>query len=118
MSSSAWGFLILVPALALHVLDAGMHSQILSAVASILAIPGLSLLFLGIYRTRAIGFPLAFMFFYTPHSTGTDRALAFDAQENSNTGCGLRCPKVRSSVVSRGNYSSYTQRCPAGRRCL
>ena len=66
VSSSAWGFLILVPALVLHALDAGMHTQLLSAVALVLALPGLALLFLGVSRTRAIGFPLAFMFFTLP----------------------------------------------------
>jgi exosortase len=65
-SSSAWGFLFLVPALALHALDAGMHTQLLSAVALLLALPGLSLLFLGPVRTRAIAFPLAFLAFALP----------------------------------------------------
>lgn len=66
VSSSAWGFLILVPALVLHALDAGMHTQILSAIALVLTLPGLALLFLGVPRTRAIGFPLVFMFFTLP----------------------------------------------------
>lgn len=66
VSSSAWGFLMLLPALALHALDAGMHTQFLSAVALILALPGLALLFLGVSRARAIGFPLVFMIFTLP----------------------------------------------------
>jgi exosortase len=57
-SSSPWGFAILVPALALHALDAGMNTQLLAAMALVLALPGLSLLFLGVERTKAIGFPL------------------------------------------------------------
>ncbi len=65
-SSSAWGFAFLVPALALHALDAGMHTQLLSAVALLMALPGLSLLFLGVERTRAIAFPLAFLAFALP----------------------------------------------------
>jgi len=65
-SSSAWGFAILVPALALHALDAGMHTELLSAVALVMAMPGLSLLFLGVARTRAILFPLAFLAFALP----------------------------------------------------
>jgi exosortase len=64
--SSAWGFVLLVPALALHALDAGMHTQLLSAGALLLALPGLSLLFLGVPRTRAIAFPLAFLAFALP----------------------------------------------------
>jgi exosortase len=65
-SSSAWGFAVLVPALALHALDAGMHTELLSAIALVMAMPGLSLLFLGVARTRAILFPLAFLAFALP----------------------------------------------------
>lgn len=65
-SSSAWGFAILIPALALHALDAGMHTELLSAAALVMALPGLSLLFLGVARTRAILFPLLFLAFALP----------------------------------------------------
>lgn len=65
-SSSAWGFAFFVPALAVHALDAGMHTQLLSAAALLLSLPGLSLLLLGPARTRAIAFPLAFLLFALP----------------------------------------------------
>lgn len=65
-TSSAWGFLFLIPALALHVLDTGMHTQLLSAASIVLILPGLSLLFLGRPRTYAIAFPLAFMVLMLP----------------------------------------------------
>lgn len=65
-ASSAWGFAFLVPALLLHALDAGMHTQLLSAVALVVALPGLALLLIGLERTRAIAFPLAFMLFALP----------------------------------------------------
>jgi len=65
-TSSAWGFVFLIPALLLHALDAGIHTQLLSAVALMLALPGLSLLLLGAPRTRAIAFPLAFLAFALP----------------------------------------------------
>ncbi len=65
-SSSAWGFVILIPALALHILDTGMHTQLLSAAAFMLALPGLSLLFLGFQRTKEILFPLIFLVFTLP----------------------------------------------------
>lgn len=65
-SGSAWGFAILVPALALHVLDTGMQTQLLSAASLVLALPGLSLLFLGAARTRLILFPLLFTAFALP----------------------------------------------------
>jgi exosortase len=64
--SSAWGFALLVPAMLLQALDAGMHTELLSAVSLVVAVPGLSLLFLGAERTRAIAFPLAFLSFALP----------------------------------------------------
>ena len=65
-SSSAWGFVFVIPALALHVLDTGLHTQLLSAASIVLLLPGLSLLFLGRPRTAAIAFPLAFMALMLP----------------------------------------------------
>jgi exosortase len=65
-SSSAWGFAFLIPALLLHVLDTGLHTQLLSAVSMVIAAPGLSLLFLGPERTKKIAFPLAFLAFMIP----------------------------------------------------
>ncbi|HEY0872620.1 MAG TPA: exosortase/archaeosortase family protein [Vicinamibacterales bacterium] len=64
--ANPWGFAFLLTALALHVLDTGMHTQILSAASIVIALPGLSLLFLGTAKTRAIAFPLAFMVFMLP----------------------------------------------------
>ena len=66
LDSSAWGFLFLVPAVALHALDMGIHTQLLSAASLVVMLPGLSLLFLGWTRTRAIAFPLAFMVLMLP----------------------------------------------------
>jgi exosortase len=59
--SSPWGFAIVAPALALLALDAGMHTELLSAASLVLLLPGLSLLAIGVPRTRAILFPLAFL---------------------------------------------------------
>lgn len=64
--SSAWGFAVLIPALVLHMLDAGMHTQLLSAFALIVALPGFSLVFLGLERTKSILFPLVFLIFTLP----------------------------------------------------
>ena len=64
--SSAWGFAFVVPALLLHALDAGMHTQLLSAIALLMALPGLSLVLIGPARTRAIAFPLMFLAFALP----------------------------------------------------
>jgi exosortase len=66
VQGSAAGFLLLGPALLMHALDAGMHTQLVSAVSIVLALPGLSLLFLGYPRTKAIAFPLVFTAFALP----------------------------------------------------
>lgn len=65
-STTPWGFAILIPALLLHMLDAGIHTQLLSAIALFLSLPGLSLLFLGTERTKVILFPLSMLLFTLP----------------------------------------------------
>jgi exosortase len=55
-----------IPALLLLALDAGMHTELLSAVSLVILLPGLALLFLGWPRTKAILFPLAFLAFALP----------------------------------------------------
>lgn len=69
-AGSAWGFAWLVPALLLHVIDGAMHTQLLSAASIVLALPGLSFLFLGPSRTRKILFPLLFLAFMLPIPLG------------------------------------------------
>ena len=73
--SSAWGFLWLIPALTLHALDAGIHTELLSAIALVIALPGLALLFMGAERTRAIAFPLFFMVCALPIPLGITETL-------------------------------------------
>ena len=65
-SASPWGFAVLIVALTIHVFDVGMHTQLLSAFSIVVALPGLSLLFLGAERTKAIMFPLALLAFMLP----------------------------------------------------
>ena len=65
-ASSAWGFAFVLPALGMLVLDTGMHTQLLAAASLVVMLPGLSLLLLGIERTRQIAFPLAFTLFALP----------------------------------------------------
>ena len=69
-SQSARGFLIVVPALVLLVLDAAMRTQLLSAASLVLLLPGLALLVIGPPRTRAILFPLMFMALALPIPLG------------------------------------------------
>jgi exosortase len=66
LSSNPWGFAILIPALFIHMLDTGIHSQLLSGIALYLSLPGLALLFLGTERTKAILFPLSILFLTLP----------------------------------------------------
>ncbi len=67
---SPWGFAWLLPALFLHVVDGAMHTQLLSAASIVVALPGLSLLFLGPSRTRRILIPLLFLAFMLPIPLG------------------------------------------------
>jgi len=66
LSSNSWGFAILIPALLMHMLDTGVHSQLLSGIALFLSLPGLALLFLGTERTKAILFPLSTLILTLP----------------------------------------------------
>ena len=66
VSSSRWGWGFVAVALALQMLDAGMHTELLAACSLVLLLPGLSLLLLGVERTRVIAFPLAFSVFALP----------------------------------------------------
>lgn len=65
-SSNAWGFALLIPTLGAHILDTGIHSQLLASAALFLSLPALALLFLGTVRTRAILFPLATLLLTLP----------------------------------------------------
>lgn len=64
--SSAWGFALLVPALALVVLDTGVASHYLATFGLLLALPALSLLLLGPRRTRALAMPIGLGIFLIP----------------------------------------------------
>lgn len=74
-SSSSWGWWIVAVALGLQALDAGMHTELLSAFSLLLILPGLALLLLGAERTKAIAFPLAFMAFALPIPLGITETL-------------------------------------------
>lgn len=69
-AASPWGFALLVPGVALAVLDAGIRSHYLALFGLLLALPGVSLLLLGARRTRRIAFPLAFCLFLLPLPDG------------------------------------------------
>ena len=63
---SPWGFAFLGAGLFLVAYDSAIKTEILSAVALIVCLPGLSLLLLGPQRTRALLFPWLLSFFMLP----------------------------------------------------
>lgn len=101
-SSSPWGFAILIPALALHALDAGMHTQLLSAAAMVLALPGLSLLFLGTERTRHILFPLSFLVFALPIPLGFTEEIHWQLRQIVTTATAAVLPLLGIPVFVEG----------------
>lgn len=101
-TSSRWGYALLVPALALHALDAGMHTQLLSAVALFVAIAGLALLTLGTARTRLIAFPLAFLAFAIPIPLALTEPLHLVLRQFAAAGSAALLPMFGVSVFREG----------------
>jgi exosortase len=84
--SSAWGFGFLIAALMIHAVDAAIHTQLLAAVSLILILPGLSLLFLGVEKTKLIAFPLAFATLMLPIPLGLTESLQLSLREMTTSG--------------------------------
>ena len=101
-ASSAWGFLFLIPALVMHALDTGIHSQILSAISIVVALPGLSLLFLGVERTKAIAFPLAFSAFMLPIPLAVTERLHLALRHVATAAANAILPLVGIDVFAEG----------------
>jgi exosortase len=101
-TSSAWGFAFLLPALALHAIDAGMHTQLLAAIALLMALPGLSLLLLGVQRTRAIAFPLAFLAFALPIPLAFTEQIHWQLRQVMTAGTAAAIPWFGVSVFVEG----------------
>jgi exosortase len=100
--ASAWGFALLVPALAMHALDAGMHTELLSAAALLLTLPGLALLLLGADRTRAIAFPLFFTVFALPIPLGITEMLHLVLRQITTAATSTVLPLLGVSVLTEG----------------
>ena len=64
--SSAWGLALVVPALALASADHALRTAYFGAVAFVLFLPGLSLLLLGMRRSRRLAMPLLLGLFMIP----------------------------------------------------
>ncbi len=100
--SSGWGFLFLIPALLLFVLDTGMHTQLLSAFALFLSLPGLSLLFLGTHRTKAISFFLCMLFLSLPIPLVVTNSLHLILRELAAHGTAWIVPKLGIPLFREG----------------
>jgi exosortase len=100
--ASAWGFLFLVPALALHTLDLGLGTQLLSAVSVVIAAPGLALLLLGVERTKAIAFPLAFLAFMLPIPLAATSRLHLVLRHIASRATAFLLPYVGVPVFAEG----------------
>jgi exosortase len=109
-ASSAWGFVFLIPALVLHALDAGMHTELLSAAALVMALPGFSLLLLGTARTRAIAFPLAFLVFALPIPLAFTEQIHWQLRQLVTAGTAALVPLLGIPVYVEGT----TLHLPAG----
>jgi exosortase len=94
VSSSPLGWLFIVPALALHVLDTALQTQLLSAASIVLLMPGLSLLLLGVPRTLDIVFPLAFLAFMLPIPLAFTERLHLVLRHVATDGMALVLPWV------------------------
>ena len=101
-SSSALGFLFVVPALALRALDAGMHTELLSAVSLVILLPGLSLLFVGVRRTRVIAFPLVFLAFALPIPLALTESIHWELRQIATAASAFLIPLIGTPVFVEG----------------
>lgn len=99
---TVWGFALFAPALALHALDAGMHTQLLSAMALLLALPGVSLLLLGKRATRAMLFPMAFLAFALPIPLAFTGAIHWELRQIMTAGTAALVPMFGIPVFVEG----------------
>jgi exosortase len=99
---SAWGFVLLLPALLLHAIDAGMHTQLLAAISIVIALPGLSLLLMGIDRTRAIAFPLLFLLAAMPIPLGMTEQIHMQLRLIATAATSWVMPQLGIPVFAEG----------------
>jgi exosortase len=99
---TAWGLLLIVPALIMHALDAGLQTQLLSAASLVVLLPGLALLLLGVAKTKAIAFPLAFLLFMLPIPLSFTERMHFALREIATAGTEWFMPLVGIPVLTEG----------------
>jgi exosortase len=86
----------------LRAVDAGMHTELLSAVSLVLVLPGLSLLTLGVERTRAILFPLAFMAFALPIPLAFTEQIHWQLRQVATAASAIALPLMGIPVFVEG----------------
>ena len=101
-ADSRLGFLFLVPAVLLQVLDAALRFEVLSAISLILAVPGLSFLLLGRERTRAIWFSLVFLLFAIPLPLVLIRKITLVLRALAASGTGAMLSAIGYDVSREG----------------
>jgi len=84
--SSALGFAFLVPGLSMLALDSAIQTELMAAVGLVVCLPGLSLLFLGARRTRALIFPLLLAPLMLPIPAGAIAPISLTLREISAWG--------------------------------
>ena len=118
-SASPLGFALLVPALLILALDAGMHTQLLSAFSIVLLVPGLSLLFLGVERTRRIAFPLVFLLFMLPIPLSFTERIHLTLRENLHRRLEARLIELARLPGLHGAHDDlFSRGLPRGGGCL
>ncbi len=100
--SSAAGYFFVVPSLVLLVLDAGIHTELLSALSLVLLLPGLAFLFLGAERARRILFPLAFLAFTLPIPLSFTEALHLELRQIATAAVAFIVPRLGIPLYTEG----------------
>jgi len=129
VEQAAWGFLFLIPGLALIVLDSAIRTQLLAAVGVIVCLPGLSLLLLGSRRAKSLAFAWVLAFFMLPipatfmesfilllrriSAVGAEHLVALCGVPIARQGTFLFMPRATMSVVDACSgfsvlYASFT----------
>ena len=111
LESSRLGFLFLILGLLCVTADSVVGTQLLAAFGMLLCLPGLSLLFLGVHRTKAIAFPLLLAFFMLPIPAAAVEPIHLLLRKISAVGAEhivslLEIPVIRENtllILSEGN---------------
>lgn len=100
--SSPWGLPVLGVGLAMLALDTAIRTELLAAVGLVVCLPGLSLLLLGLDRTRKLAFPLAISVFMLPIPAGAIGGLHMVLRQVSAWGSTLMVEAVGVPVLREG----------------